>query len=195
MLGDKRWTATYVCEEIRRDMDEHGRLLGCEGLKAHVPQTTTRWNLPPPGFVSLMVDEAYNHNQHCMGMGGLVRDATWTWLGRHYAGMAGGDPFYAEVQALVMMGLRFLWRKNWRKVISGIDCLDLVRVVGKGKDDFHQYNSVLMDIKICHVPREGNKPADCLAEIGMSLQCVVMDLISPPEGVISFLQEDLSSSQ
>lgn len=46
-------------------------------------------------------------------------------MGGFYAGAAGGDSLLAELQAMAM-GLRFLWCKNFRKIICGTHCLESV---------------------------------------------------------------------
>lgn len=197
VIGENCWTVHYACEEIRHDLVDHGRWLGCEALRVQVMRANARWKPPPSGCVSLMGDGAYSSVQQRMSMGGLVRDLTGSWLGGFFAGAADGDPLYAEMQVL-LLGLKFLWRNNWRKVICGVDCLKLVSTMGKGRYDFHQYGSVLMDIhllsrnwevKICHAPRKGNVLADCLAEIGADLQCAVIDLVSPPVEVLLLLHK------
>lgn len=43
---------------------------------------------------------------------------------KHKSGVPVGDVVYAELQTLAM-GLRFLWRKNWNKIICGMDCLEV----------------------------------------------------------------------
>lgn len=72
-----------------------------------IPRASICWKPSSSGFVSLMVDGAYNSANQCIGIGDLVRDSRRAWLGGFYAGAAGGCSLYAEIQALVL-GLEYL---------------------------------------------------------------------------------------
>lgn len=80
-------------------------------MQDEVTRGTRRWKAPPPDSVSLMVDGAHHAVHQRMGIRGLVRDSEEKWLGGFYAGRSGGDPLFAEIQAL-LQGLKFLWQHN-----------------------------------------------------------------------------------
>ncbi|XP_057426602.1 uncharacterized protein LOC130720037 [Lotus japonicus] len=123
-----------------------------------------------------MVDGSYSAFSGCMGIGGLMRDSAGLSLGGFYVGSNEGDHLYAEMQALE---------------------------TEKRGAEFHCYSTLLMDIllllftnwdvKISHVLREGNAPANCLAGIGARLECAVMDLDSPLNEVVPLLEKDLAA--
>ncbi|MQM10798.1 hypothetical protein Taro_043696 [Colocasia esculenta] len=116
-----------------------------------------RWITPPRGRLKLNVDGAFNMMLDEAGGGGILRD--------HKGNMccAFAMPYHdlkssLEAEALALRdGLSMCCRKGFKEELSLI-LQDIAAVTKRVKAE------------ISHVPREGNKVADCLA--GFALSCV-----------------------
>lgn len=84
---------------------------------------------------------------------------------------------------------------QFRKVVCGSDCLELVTLLKKSRFDYHVYGSALLDhhlllsrdreVRLQHVCREANEHADYGAWCGLSV--CDDEVVLPPVSIFPFL--------
>ncbi|MQM14351.1 hypothetical protein Taro_047283 [Colocasia esculenta] len=149
---------------------------GNENLKVITPKVV-RWLTPPPGRLKLNVDGAFNMTLGTAGGGGILRD--------HKGNMccAFAKPYYGLESSLAAEafalrdGLSICCSKGVYEVLVETDSINLLHIVTRQLPCPWDLACILQDVtvktqkimaEIIHVPRKGNKVADCLAGFASS---------------------------
>ncbi|MQM13529.1 hypothetical protein Taro_046455 [Colocasia esculenta] len=149
---------------------------GNGNMNAMVPKIV-RWLTPPPGRLKLNVDGAFKMTANEAGGGGILRD--------HKGNMvcAFANPYHElktslHAEALALRdGLLMCCSRGAHDVLVETDSLNLVHIVTGQLPRPWDLSLILQKVavitnrakaEITHVPREGNKVADCLAEFAFS---------------------------
>ncbi|KAK6924589.1 Ribonuclease H domain [Dillenia turbinata] len=92
-------------------------------------------------------------------------------------------------------------RHTYPQVIIKLDSMDIVTVLSSSVHSFHLDYHILMEcinmirdlciVRVCYVPREGNRCADILARIGYDVSPQTHDLVSPLSEVYKTLLSDI----
>lgn len=141
VLGDDDWMIDVTIRWIQQERVDYELWLA-KWSNLTDEAGPERWKTPPLGTIKLNTDGAYSQSNDRMGMGGVVRDTTRSWIAGFMAGSLGGDPLLAEVRALTM-GLNLLWDANIRCAMCEVDCLELVQTLQGGRFHFHELASEL----------------------------------------------------
>lgn len=148
------------------------------------PQSPVKYQKPPEGFMKLNFDGAAKGNPGPAGYGGIFRNGQGgaEWIYAEYGGTMTNNE--AEFMA-AYQGIKISRRLGYRKLeIEGDSTLvvDTLRklIQGKNRDKVatswrsasivHDIAELLKEIDykiVSHVRREGNQPADCLANWGI----------------------------
>ncbi|XP_057452102.1 uncharacterized protein LOC130743901 [Lotus japonicus] len=167
VLGEAKWTLHYTYSWIWNEEKEYDQYLAKSQERILGPLQIDRWKPPASAFVSLTIDGAYDHTQRRMGMGGVVRDQHGVWQFGFCAGMLEGDPLAAELSALRLQ-----------------ECASMFM-------DIHLLLARQWDIRLRHISREANGPADCLTGYGASQQCAFTYFDNPSDIVVPLLSQDV----
>ncbi|MQL87893.1 hypothetical protein Taro_020451 [Colocasia esculenta] len=151
---------------------------GNENMNVMIPKVV-RWLTPPQGRLKLNIEGAFNMMSDEAGGGGILRDHKGN-MCCAFASPYQGLKSSLDAEALALRdGLLMCCRKGVHEVLVETDSLNLLQIVTRQLPHpwklafiFQEVASITKRIKteITHVPREGNKVADCLA--GFASFCV-----------------------
>ena len=158
------------------------------------------WDTPPTSWLKINLDGARKDSSGLASAKGLIRDD----MGRLVAGVAVNlgrcSALMAEIWG-AWYALNLAWEKNIKKVILEMDNFSTIQIFSKDKSSITVYHGMIMDIKrmfsldwevmIQHVYREGNKAADTLANLGITLPLGYHLLQVVPKEVYEILKQDL----
>lgn len=141
------------------------------------PAVLQKWTCPPPDFIKLNFDAAFDANSHRGGWGIIARDAD----GDVEMAASGalnqlGSALQAEAQAF-LHAIRLAEQHGMGRVIFETDCLALQQATTSDAADRgplgvlfrkakFQLNTGFIDYRIVYSPRACNSPAHVLASLG-----------------------------
>ena len=139
--------------------------------------TTTRWILPPSGYMKCNVDDSYISSEREGTSGWIIRDYNGVYKSAAQAvGGNVGNALDSELHA-ILMALQHCWMKGYRKIVMESDCLKAFQILRDKALYFSGYNWIrdiiwwfrrFEDIRFRWVSREANKVADKLAKTSSS---------------------------
>ncbi|KAL6548870.1 hypothetical protein OROHE_008715 [Orobanche hederae] len=133
------------------------------------------WLRPETPWIKLNTDGSFDRDTQIAGGGGLIRDHHGELLLAFHSSFQASSSFDAEIQALAV-GLILVAQRS-RYVLIELDAAAVVTLLTSGHRGSWQVRHTLMRIRhilrdiqfrVTHIYREGNMPADCLSELGMS---------------------------
>ncbi|KAK6115235.1 hypothetical protein DH2020_007504 [Rehmannia glutinosa] len=131
------------------------------------------WRAPQPPQIKLNTDGSFDPGTLIAGGGGLIRDHLGRLMLAFHSSFQAVSSFHAELLALEM-GLRHARRFSLQIWIE-LDAAAVVTTITSGGLGSWQVQHTLIRIRnmlrdlqysISHIHREGNRPADHLAELG-----------------------------
>ena len=97
--------------------------------------------------------------------------------------------------------LDLAWRDGHRKVVLEIDSIATISLISVGSENKHPYAMVITrvhdllcrdwQVRILHVYREANRVADCLANLGHTMNFGICYFLHSPSCLVSILGDDL----
>ncbi|KAJ1433423.1 Ribonuclease H domain [Sesbania bispinosa] len=196
----KKWSIQSVLRNIDLAHDDFLRYLGPQGCTSLDDFRRPLWVPPPAGCFKINVDGSFYPNSLHMGFGGVIRDSDCKWV-LGFNGFAGlGDILSAELFA-ILHGLTIAWDKGLFKVILESDSLEAIEILQLGLLDsssphlgvvfrIKEVLSRQWNVKLLHISREINKPADALAKAGAFCADPLVLLSEPPPEVDSLILLD-----
>ncbi|GMP65273.1 hypothetical protein CsSME_00026140 [Camellia sinensis var. sinensis] len=152
--------------------------------------------------LKLNVDGCSKGDPGQAGYGGLLRDDTGLWLWGFYGKLGHCYSLEAELWA-IYRGLTILFQKGTKDVVIESDSELAINQLQNGPCLNSPYKAPIEDAKFLlkrcncslqYTPREGNKCADWLANMGVSQDKHVLVLEEPPEEVKALLIADLTGT-
>lgn len=152
-------------------------------------EVLVRWNFPDHGWWKLNVDCSHWTSDNSIDCDDVLRDATGSWLMGFSKKLGKGNSVLAEVWA-IYQGLSLAWQFGIEKVIVEANSAIAINLVKEGCVEVHPSSSLVGKIRemtlrrwhlhFQHTCREGNKVADCLANLAHSLPFGDHVFQSPP---------------
>lgn len=159
--------------------------------------TMVRWVPPEPGVLKLNSDGSVSQGQ--AGGGGLIRNSEGEVLQAFYCNLVADSSISAELKALDC-GTAILSELEGENWWIELDASVLVQILNQESGGNWECQNVINRIrsrlalrrsKITHIYREGNKPADFLANLGCQAQQLCrLDRHNLPHGIKGLLRMD-----
>ncbi|XP_074336668.1 uncharacterized protein LOC141673834 [Apium graveolens] len=159
-----------------------------------------KWQPPDPRELKLNVDASFFPDQRSFSVGMVLRDQE----GSFVAGKCISLPRPATVMEAESIGVReaLSWMKEQpeRRVTLETDSLLVTRAVLGGTVNLLEVGHVLEHcrlllrqsphVRLCHVRKQANRVAHCLARVSCSLNCFIV-FTSPPTHLVEIILNDL----
>lgn len=162
------------------------------------------WVAPPSGVLKLNTDGSRRHSTGLATAGGLLRDSSGTWLAGFSVNIGQAPSYLAELWGL-FFGLQLCTKRHVQDLIVELDSMSIVQQLEQERGfrdstaprilsalflDCLQLISLIPNISIVHTLREGNAPADFLANHGHELPPGYHEFDCPPLGLSTLLMGD-----
>ncbi|KAJ1388403.1 Ribonuclease H domain [Sesbania bispinosa] len=157
------------------------------------------WTTPPEDWVKVNTDGSVRNGGAQAACGGIIRNHLGGWLLGFQENLGSASVLMAEMRGIIN-GLEVAWSLGAEKVLLECDSMVDVKLVTDGVSDVHPYSFLVKrirdllvrhwEVKVCHIWREGNCVADCLANAGHDSAFGVHTLHLAPTYVSVFLQFD-----
>uniref|UniRef100_A0A803QAH8 Reverse transcriptase domain-containing protein n=1 Tax=Cannabis sativa TaxID=3483 RepID=A0A803QAH8_CANSA len=167
---------------------------------ADTPTAHKTWTPPPPTFLKLNVDAAFDDTRKRIGFGAIIRDST----GKVKAAMSHPIDGCCRPQDMEAKGLFYSlkWARqlNFKVDMVETDSLILVNALRKSTSKSSSFQDLIFDVQtqlsylpiVCvhHVYRDGNQAAHGLAKHALVLDNVCTWLEDFPSAILSVVVKD-----
>ncbi|KAL4318457.1 hypothetical protein GQ457_18G015190 [Hibiscus cannabinus] len=160
------------------------------------------WCAPSLGWVKFNVDASVSTRDSRAGVGGVLRDDRGCWLLGFSRFLGRCDSLLAELWA-IHDGLLHAWDSGYVRVELESDCLEVVRIINsesralEGSALVSSITGVISrdwTVVVAHVGRGSNRVVDALAARGRDLGVGGMQLLAPPDALVSLIEEEALGS-
>lgn len=160
-----------------------------------------RWNAPPTDWFCLNTDGASKQAQNLAGGGGVVLDHCGIFRKAFAANLGSCTAYKAEL-LVAMLGLEMARDMGIQKLVLQLDNKACVQALKNPEYQGGECHYIIQqcrnlisvtnwEIVINHSYREGNKVADCLANLGVIQEERIRYFHTPPYEISKLLFEDI----
>ena len=146
----------------------------------------------------LNTDGCSKGNPGPAGIGGVLRDDCRRWIIGFYGKIQNCTSLEAELRA-IHAGLKFIMEQGLNNIMLEADSEIAVKLLNQEESSNMPLRNLVEDCRallanqdwsIEHTPREGNKVADKLTNLGVVQDCHLVTVGTPPEDLMELLEAD-----